>query len=127
MNPFEVINGKLTKYFGKGMETVEVPEEVKVIGSDAFSNRKLCGGIKKIIVPDSVTKIERNAFSGCSDMIEIRLPDHLDEIADSTFYNCSSLKTINIPQSVKTIGKNAFWYCRSLTELVIPNGVQEIG
>jgi len=32
MNPFEIINGKLTKYIGKGLETVEVPNEVKVIG-----------------------------------------------------------------------------------------------
>ena len=127
MNPFEIINGKLTKYIGKGMEIVEVPDEVKVIGYDAFSNRKLCNGIKKIIIPESVTKIERNAFSGCSDMEEISLPDHIDEIADSTFYNCSSLKTIRIPQSVKSIGKNAFWYCRSLNEIIIPDGVQTVG
>ncbi len=53
-----------------------------------------CSGLKRIIIPDSVTKIGICAFKGCS-----------------------SLTSITIPGSVTSIGSEIFYYCRKLTDI----------
>ena len=44
-------NGVLNKYSGND-EVIEIPENVKEIGENAFSG---CGLLKEIIIPSSVT------------------------------------------------------------------------
>jgi len=61
-----------------------------------------------------VTTIEKNAFSGCTDLQSIYLPNGLTHISAFAFFKCSSLKTIVIPESVVVIGSYAFDGCESL-------------
>ena len=75
-------------------------------------------------IPDSVTSIVDDAFSGCSSLTSITIPDSVTSIGDHTFYDCSRLTSITIPDSVTSIGSNAFKYCTILNEIHIdkPNG-----
>ena len=79
------------------------------------------------IIPNSVTSIEKEAFSYCSSLTSITIPNSVTSIGDSAFSLCSSLATITIPNSVISIEAIAFMCCSSLTSITIPNSVTSIG
>ena len=74
--------------------------------------------VGKVIIPDSVVELERNAFSGCHKMTEINLKN-ISKIGKSCFSGCSSLISIHIPDHVSYIGEWAFAYCSQLKEISI--------
>ena len=61
------------------------------IGYDAFL---FCEGIETITVPDSVKVIETDAFYGCEDLREIWLPDSITHIYYDAVYDCPDLEAI---------------------------------
>ena len=68
-------NGKVVSYNGTASD-VTIPSSYRnvpttAIGESAFENNTT---IKKITVPDSVTSISSDVFSGCSSLTEITLP-----------------------------------------------------
>ena len=77
-------------------------------------------------IPNSVTTIERGAFSHCDSLTSINIPNSVTTIGDWAFGYCESLTNINIPNSITTIGDSAFWNCKSLTNINIPNSVTTI-
>ena len=80
---------------------------------------KLILGCKTSVIPNCVTYIGYNAFSGCSGLQSIEIPNSVTRIGDSAFVNCSSLQSIEIPNSVTYIGYNAFSGCSGLSSLTI--------
>ena len=85
---------------------VIIPEEIegKKVRTIAYQCFMDCGSVTKIVLPDTITSIEGNAFRRCGRITEI-----------------------NLPKSLKTIGYGAFTQCSLLTNLVIPDGVNSIG
>ena len=79
-----------------------------------------------INIPEGVTFIGSNAFYECSSLISINIPEGVTSIDDWTFYGCSSLTSINIPEGVTSIGDNAFSGCSSLISINIPKTVCSI-
>ncbi len=63
-------------------------------------------------IPNSVKRIGKGAFCGCSDLEEIVIPNSVRSIGENAFHNCLSLKEIIIPDSVKSIGESAFSNCK---------------
>lgn len=59
-------------FFQTEVESVELPQGLKLIGQEAFG---CCFRLKSIIIPDSVTKIEAMALPSC--LRYIRMPDAL--------------------------------------------------
>ena len=57
---------------------------------------------------------------------ELHLPEGLTSIPDNAFSGFLNLKSVNIPGTVKTIGDSAF-YQSAFSELIIPEGVEYIG
>ena len=58
-----------------------------VVQRGAFKNRK---DIKSVELPDTIERIEEDAFSGCSAVTgELALPDGLTAIGKSAFKGCS--------------------------------------
>lgn len=74
--------------------------------------------VGEIHIPDSVTNLERGAFSGCSKMTSINL-HNVSIIGKSCFTNCDSLKTVYCPDIVSYIGEWAFAHCRNLSEISV--------
>ena len=101
-----------------------IPNSVTKIDRRAFS---CCSNLTSIILPNSVTHIGGFAFDNCSNITSITIPDSVTTIADYAFNQCSSLTCIDIPNSVTYIGSFAFSSCNSLTSVAIPDSVTYIG
>lgn len=144
MFDFEIEDGVLTWYKGEA-EAVTIPREVVRIGPDAFKDSEVvrvllhngitrihrdafsgCYRLREIDIPDSVTRIDRRAFYKCTALESVHLPARLEMIRDSTFAGCASLKHITLPDSVRIIGGAAFLRCESLETIDMPETLEEI-
>ncbi len=101
-----------------------IPESITKIDSQAFRGASC---LTSVTIPDSVTSIGVSAFLDCSNLAEVVIPESVTRIEDFAFKNCSSLKEIVIPEGVTIIGDSTFYNCSSLTSIVIPEGVTSIG
>lgn len=143
------INGETVVEVGMinnaGVEGVEIPATVKVIGENAFYGAsakevKLPEGLetiktqafmmskslKHIILPESLKTLEDRAFA-LSVLEDIVIPGSVETISESAFASCSELKTVEIKDGVKTIGDNAFKNCDVLEVAYVPASVEEVG
>ena len=72
----------------------------------------------EIHIPDTVTKLERGAFSGCTEMTAIHL-HNVSVISKTCFTNCDSLTQVYCSDLVSYIGEWAFAHCKNLKELSV--------
>lgn len=148
---FTIINGVLFEYTGDDTE-ITVPDGVAEIGISAFEY----ADIKKITLPESVKRIEWDAFSNCTSLRTVVLPESIAEIEERAFDGCTRLeyneyggcrylgsaenphlalaectrKDITeavIHKDTKLILARAFEECEELDSLSLPEGVRYIG
>ncbi len=112
---------------------LDIPKNVRHIGSSAFNNSstsflKLGEGVITIgtaafnnLTADSielnltnVEKIGSNAFMKCKNIKQLIIAENADcEIETKAFYNCD-IKTLTIGKGVKSIDGTSFGYCTEL-------------
>lgn len=100
-----------------------IPDSVTFIEKYAFSE---CTRLTSLTIPEGVTILGEGAFSGCTNLSSINIPNSVTEIESYAFSNCSGLTSLTIPESVTTIWVYAFSGCNKLTSINIPNSVTEI-
>ena len=103
---------------------IAIPSGVTSIEKEAFSG---CTNLTSVTISDSVTSIGKSAFEGCNGLTSITIPDSVTSIGERAFYYCNSLTSITIPNGVTSIEPSTFYYCSSLASIAIPNGVTSIG
>ena len=103
---------------------IVIPSGVTSIEKEAFSG---CTNLTSVTISDSVTSIGKSAFEGCNGLTSITIPDSVTSIGERAFYYCNSLTSITIPNGVTSIEPSTFYYCSSLASIAIPNGVTSIG
>lgn len=113
---------KLIKYNG-GKTIVQVPDGIKIIGIEAFSE---ADWIKEIILPESIIEIQSGAFYHLRELEKINLPTRLSYIGGRAFQGCNKLSKITLPNTVRAIGGNCFAYCQSLSEIVLSSKMSYI-
>ena len=118
---------EITGYSGSA-ENIVIPAQidgksVTRIGNNAFEK----SSAKEIVIPDSVTEIGSQAFSGCGKLTGVSIPNSVTTIRDRAFFDCNSLASITIPDSVTDIELQAFCNCTSLKSVTIPASVTYIG
>lgn len=62
--------------------------------------------LKEVLLPTTVTAVDRSAFSGCVALKNISLPNVI-EIGSSAFSGCTGFSSLSFPKAV-TIGSGAF-------------------
>ena len=72
--------------------------EVVAIGDRAFENRT---DLRTVMIPDSLEKIEFEAFRGCDKLENIKLSENLTIVGYGVFGDCKSISKIEIPKSLK--------------------------
>ena len=108
-----------------GLTSVTIPNSVTTIGNDVFSG---CSGLASVTIPNSVTSIGSYAFQNCSGLKgELIFPNSVTAIGNQAFYGCSGLNSLVIGNSVTTIGGYTFSNCSGLTSVTIGNSVTTIG
>ena len=82
--------------------------------------------ITSYVIPDYVTSIGGDAFSGCESLTSLVISNSVTHIAVGAFLSCTSLSSVVIPDGVTSIGEGAFIGCESLKSIVLPDGVVSI-
>ena len=132
--------------FGKNkktLKTLNISEGIENIEDYAFS----WSSIESVVIPNTVTRIEENAFEHCDSLTEITIPESVTTIGDEAFRECENLttanimgstvgatmfsgctklKTVNLGKNVRTIGEMAFIGCKGMTDITIPENVTTI-
>ena len=117
----------IRKYVGK-RQIVSIPpvirgRKVVSIGDRAFSGKTMFTinrTMKKVIIPDTVRRIENCAFFSALKLVEVVAHQHIEYIGRSAFLGCSRLQTLDFgmgvpapkvvkfPPNLKEIGGYAF-------------------
>lgn len=98
---------------------LKIPETVKKINTNAFLMNK---NLKKIILPKALTKIEDNAFASCKKLKEITIPKKVQTIRWCAFANCRKLSKIKFESDNKVyIEFGIFQNCVNLKSVTMPN------
>lgn len=106
-------------YRGPDRETVTVPSEINgytVVGITEFCWSDI---IKKVVLPDTLTQISDNAFSGLINLEEIVFGSGIKNISETAFFEHNSLKAITVSEENPDYSSvNGVLYSKDLTKLV---------
>lgn len=127
------------------IESVTMPDTIDTIGSEAFqecsnletatlsTNLEVMGsgvfkdsGITSIVIPNGITNLESDMFSGCTSLTSVTLPQTLHSLGATSFMGCTKLLAITIPNSVNGIQYGTFAGCIELSDVTLGSGVISI-
>ena len=128
--PLELVDGATsgsTKcgvfYYTMALEMVELPERTTKIGSAAFYK----SGIKKVVIPSTVTTLETDAFLECSNLKEVVFAENSKLTAiPAKCFEGTAIESIVLPEGIKTISYAAFRNCKTLTSVTLPSTLQSL-
>lgn len=114
-------NGTLYQYNGAD-EDVVIPDNVTSIAADAFSG----SSVVSVTLPEGVNEIS-GAFSNCLTLKSVTLPSDMTVLSEEAFSGCTSLETVVFPDALQEIGNNAFNECTSIKNVTLPDSVTRLG
>lgn len=110
-----------------------IKEGTKIVGKHAFY---LCHNLERIMIPQSVIKLENNPFSGC-DKLELENHSRFYHVIDKVIYDkgkntvIGCLNSIDIDElrllDVRRISRNSFWNCKGIRKIILPQTLETIG
>lgn len=99
----------------------------KVTAIERFRNGRItCKNLTSVVLPDTLTRIGDDVFSGCPNLQEANIPKGVTSIGKKAFRNCK-IQAAELPEGLKSIGEEAFTGCGGLKSLQIPSTVTEMG
>ena len=90
--------------------SVTIPDTVKKIDNQAFYG---CVNLEKVELPSEMTRIGNYAFSGCVNLTEVNIPETLDYLGSYAFKD-TKIKSAVISKDIKQVGGNIFEGCTEL-------------
>lgn len=110
---FQMDEDILMEYTGFST-SVNVPDSVKTIGTEAFSGNTDIGTVN---AGKNTKEIRSMAFSGCKYLTSVTIPDQVTTIGDYVFSGCDYLSKVKIGANVEEIGTGVFAACNSLSHI----------
>ncbi len=111
-----------------GVDELNCPAELRVpFGVTKIERRALADcPAKKIFLPDTVTQIGYEAFSGCDALEYVRFPKRIESVEPSIFRGCFSLQKVELGDEILELSENMFECCYSLEEAPFRSGITEL-
>ena len=111
-----------------GVDELNCPAELRVpFGVTKIERRALADcPAKKIFLPDTVTQIGYEAFSGCDALEYVRFPKKIESVEPSIFRGCFSLQKVELGDEILELSENMFECCYSLEEAPFRSGILEL-
>ena len=123
--------------------TINLPKNIKHVGSNAFAGTKLSGEINTtginfensalydtditaIIFSSETELIPEGICGNCDSLTKVEIPEGIKEIGSNAFSGCVKLNDIDLPKSLKIINSNAFSHS-GLEEIVFKSEITNIG
>lgn len=98
------------------LSNVVIPNTVQVIGWDAFDMT----GIEYINIPNSVKIIEAQTFSGCNKLKEVVIGKGTTNIERDAFSWCNALLNIKVDsENLNYVSKDGILYTKDFSELLL--------
>ncbi len=109
----------------QSLESIVIPQSVTKMGTNVF----MAAGLTEVTIPDGVTTIDNEAFSGCTKLKKVNFGEQsqLKSINNKAFVSCTALEEISLPNSLVTLGSAAFQKATALKSINLGNNVQTIG
>jgi len=89
--------------------------------------QKCAAYLKKIVIDEGITRIDRMAFRGFHSLEEVVIPSTVKTIGAGAFMNCDLLKTVVLPEGVEAIEAYAFANCYWMKSFYAPESLRNIG
>ena len=96
-----------------------LPESLAKINDNAFSNMT---SLEYCNIPNSVNSLGKAVFMNDSKLESVVLSNKIPILDENLFNGCTVLNNLSIPASVKNMNKGAFSGCESMANLRIENG-----
>jgi hypothetical protein len=110
--------------FPAGRTSCTLPNTITSIADNAFSG---CKNLNSLTLSDSLVSMGTNAFKGCTKLISVRIPKKVKTLPSSIFMECSTLASIDLPAGVTSIGSKAFYQCYRLSAITLPDSLNFLG
>lgn len=104
-----------------GTENSTIPSTVTTIGGYAFAGT----GLKSLVIPEGITRIELSAFEGCENLKSVVLPSSLKTMGYSVFAK-TGLTSIVIPEGITSVPQSTFNGCKNLGSVTLPSTLEVI-
>ena len=112
---------KLISYFGKDSK-FSISQGVEIVGERAFANKS---NLVDVIFPESLCRIQDEAFIYCTKLSKIDLPVSVTSIGTRCFYGCENLSEVISLGSICVINQETFMGC-NISVLTLPKSLVEI-
>ena len=102
------------------IESIDVPENLKIpegithVGG--FKNQEK---LKSVELPNTLKEIGSDAFYDCINLQNVQIPSSIEKIGKYAFCNCTGLQQIELPDSIRKIGEDAFEITDGLSPVII--------
>ena len=112
-----------------GLTKVTFPDSVTSLGSYLFLN---CTNLTEVAFGNGITRIPTGMFrfGNCARLKTVVIPDSVTHIDSEAFKSCAGLTDVTIPASVTSLGEGAFVCCAGLTSVTFngkcPDGVMKL-
>lgn len=105
-----------------------IPDSVTEIDDDAFSQ---CSNLSNVILSKGLTSLGYDVFYDCDALTSIAIPKSLESChsfytSHGPFKNCSNLKNVSFESGTTEIVNNLFYGCDGLEQITIPDTVKTI-
>ena len=93
------------------IETVVIPEGMKIIGSSAFAD---CASLKETVFSSTLEVISNEAFKNCISLEKLQFNGDVNRVGAAAFENCKKLKNFTMSEKI-AISSGVFAGCESLS------------
>lgn len=108
-----------------GVKTIDLSKSsLTAIPEFAFHNNS---NATKVLLPETLTCFENQAFSCCRSLQRIYIPDNVMTIGTAAFMRCDALEIVMMSENIASIADHAFFDCPSMEFIVCKNKNAYIG